>query len=244
MSFAATRVIERVDWSEGLFSLTLDAEVEPYAPGQFFNLAVAIEGVRVKRAYSVVSTKDRPPEFYIVAIPGGKVSPVLDRLRVGDSLELDPRPHGFFVATEVPEARDLWMVASGTGLGPYIAMLREGSVFLRHEAIVLVHSVRTSAHLGYRRELEDIADARPAFHYLPTLTREHGATHLHGRVDAIVANGELERAAGLPIDAAHSHVMVCGNPAMLDSVKKALEERGLKKHRRRDPGQLSTETYW
>ncbi|MBM4359930.1 MAG: ferredoxin--NADP reductase [Deltaproteobacteria bacterium] len=245
MGFVPCRVARRIDWcGPGLFSLVLDATPEPFEPGQFVNLALDLEGARVKRAYSLANLPGESIEVYVVAVPGGRLSPRLASLREGDPLEFDPRPHGFFVASEVPSSRELWMFATGTGLGPYLAMLRRGDVFARHETVVLVHSVREAAHLGYRAELERLAATIPSFRYLPTLTRAEHADLLHGRVTSVVASGELEARAGILLEPSRAHIMLCGNPTMLDDLGALLLERGLRKHRRRSPGHLTTEAYW
>ncbi len=238
------RVNARTEWAVGLVSLVLDAKLERYEPGQFFNLALSLKGERVKRAYSIASAKSSAPEFYLVAVSGGRLSPELVRLQVGDCLDIDTRPHGFFVLGGVPRAQELWLVATGTGLGPYLAMLRDGEVFSRYESVLLVHSVREASHLGYRSELEALALERPAFHYLPTLTREPIEGLLQGRFDAILASGELEEYARVPIGPERSHVLLCGNPGMLQTAQTQLEIRGLRKHRRREPGHVTSETYW
>jgi ferredoxin--NADP+ reductase len=244
MSWKTARVIGRQDWGPRLFSLVLDAAFEPHEPGQFASVALTVDGARTKRAYSFASAPGEPPEFYVVAVEGGVLSPALMKLCVGDALEVDARPHGFFVPSELPPSKNLWLFATGTGLGPYVAMVRDGRIFERHADIILVHSVREASHLGYREELENLAAADPRFTYLPTLTRESNAGMLSGRIDTLLERGKLESAANRPIEPASTHVMLCGNPAMLDAMRARLDARGMRRHRRREPGHVTSETYW
>lgn len=244
MAFRECPIVERIVWAEGLCSLRIDASIESFQPGQFVNLALDLEGERVKRAYSLASRRDAIPEIYLVSVANGRVSPRLAALEVGDLVLFDPRPHGFFVLDEIPEPRELWLVATGTGLGPFMAILREGEVLSRHRAVRLVHSVREEQHLGYRAELERLAATHPSFRYLPVITRERVAGLLHGRIPTLLATGSLECAAELTVAPERSHVMMCGNPGMLDEVGRSLSERGLARHRRRTPGHLTSEAYW
>ncbi len=244
MTFVKGKVIDRRDWADGLWSLTVEAAVEPHEPGQFLNIGLEIAGEPVRRAYSLASAPGAPIELYLVVVAGGALTPALFRLAPGDAIDIDPRPHGYFVPSELPAARDLWLIGTGTGLAPYLAMLRHGAVLARFERVILVHGVRLVEQLGYRDELEALAAARPGFRYLPALSRERRDGLVHGRVTAALASGALERAAGVAFAPEASHVMLCGNPAMIAEMQQLLAARGLKKHRRREPGQITIEKYW
>jgi ferredoxin--NADP+ reductase len=145
----------------------------------------------------------------------------------------------------VPPHRDLWLIATGTGLGPFLSMLRSGQAFARAERVLLVHGTRGPADLANREELQALVDARAgAFQYLPVLSRQAEAGLLSGRVTQVLASGELESRAQTPIAAASAHLMLCGNPAMIEEVTAQLLARGLRKHRQRTPGHITTEKYW
>jgi ferredoxin--NADP+ reductase len=244
VAFRECRVAERLEWAPGLVTLTLDRALDPHEPGQFVNLALDLDGERVKRAYSLANPSGAAAQIYLVAVDGGRLSPRLAALAPGDTLLADPRPHGFFVPSELPAPRELWMLATGTGLGPYLAMLRTGRVLDDHHAVVLVHSTREQRHLGHRAELEAIASREPRFRYVPVLTRAPADGLLRGRMQALLTSGELEAFAGLPLAPERSHAMLCGNPTMLEDVGAILAARGLVRHRRRSPGHLTTEAYW
>jgi ferredoxin--NADP+ reductase len=177
-------------------------------------------------------------EFYGVIVPEGPLSPRLARLRTGDTLYVAPNPAGFLVLSEVPDAQTLWLVATGTGLAPFLSILRTPAPWQRFRNVVLVHAVRYAEELTYR---ELIAGLR--VRYVTFVSREPHPGSLAGRIPAALRDGRLEAAAGLKLDA-NSHFMLCGNPQMLRDTQAALAERGLRKHRRRTPGHISVESFW
>lgn len=245
MGWVECRVARRIEWAAPtLVSLVLDRVVPEFAPGQFVNIALEDEGARVKRAYSLANAPSAPAEFYLVAVDDGRLSGRLARLPAGAPLWLDPRPHGFFTLAEVPTTEVLWLFATGTGLGPFVSMLRHGEIFTRHEKVLLVHSVREVEHLGYRRELEALEATRASFRYLPTVTRGPSPSTLTGRVTDLVSSGALEAQASQRLDPGRTHVLLCGNPSMLDGLSRLLSDRGLVRHRRRAPGHVTSEAYW
>jgi ferredoxin--NADP+ reductase len=243
--FSPTRVVAVERWADGLSSLRLQARRE-FLAGQFFQLALPLDGVVIKRSYSAASAPGEPLEFIVSAVPSGQLSPTLARLSAGDPLWIDPKPLGFFTMEEVPESRTLWLVSTGTGLGPTMSWLRQGQIFERFSRVCVVHGTRASSHFAYRAELEAQVEARGgALVYLRVLSAGDAAASsaLPGRVTSSFASGALEQAAGLPIDE-HSHVLLCGNPAMIDEMSELLRGRGLRKHRRREPGHFNFEKYW
>lgn len=166
-------------------------------------------------------------------------------LRAGDEILIAPRAHGFMILDEVPPARDLWMMATGTGIGHFLSILATDEPWRRFERIVLVYAVRTLADLGYCDRIAQHAARHPEqFTFVPFISREPTDFALSGRIPQAIADGRLETRAGTQLDAAHSHVMLCGNPQMVKDTVNTLIGRGLKKHRRFDPGQITAENYW
>jgi ferredoxin--NADP+ reductase len=243
VSWLTAKVVARTSWADGLWTSRLDAVLD-FAPGQFVRLGMNIGDEVVRRSYSLASAPGKPAELFLVRVEGGALSPRLDRLALGDEVLVDPTPHGFFTLDHVPPAKDLWLLASGTGLAPFVSMLRSGLLWPRFERVVLVHGARQSAHLAYKDELEAITAARPALRYLPMLTREAHPRVLAGRIPAAIGDGRLEGAVGASIAPDRAHVMICGNPDMISDTLAALEQRGLRRHRVKKPGHVTFEKYW
>lgn len=240
------QLVSRRDWAPGLATLVIDAAVEPFAPGQFVNLALEAEGTIERRSYSIASPPGRPLEFLVTEVPGGKLTPRLLRLAPGAPVLVEPKPQGFFTLQWVPPARELWLVATGTGLGPFLSLVQSAELWQRFERVVLVHGVREASQLAHRADLERIASEHPGrLSLVAALSREAAQSGLYaGRVTTLLADGGLERAAGLTLDPERSHLMLCGNPAMIEEMTKLLAERGLRKHRVRTPGHVTVEKYW
>ncbi|HET7198982.1 MAG TPA: FAD-binding oxidoreductase [Burkholderiales bacterium] len=233
------RVVENRHWTETLFSLRVEGAAPRFQAGQFVRIALDIDGRRVARAFSFVNPPHDPVlEFYGVIVPEGPLSPRLARLAAGDTLQVAANPAGFLVLSEVPEAETLWLVATGTGLAPFLSILRTEEPWRRFRNVVLVHAVRHARELAYR---EVVAGTRAR--YVTFVSREAHAGSLAGRIPAALRDGRLEAAAGIAIDA-RSHFMLCGNPQMLRDTAAALAERGLRKHRRRAPGHVTVESFW
>jgi ferredoxin--NADP+ reductase len=244
--WSAGHLIARRDWAAGLATLEIAAEIERFEPGQFVNLALEVGGVIERRSYSIASPPGEPLRFLVTEVADGKLTPHLLRLAPGDPLFVEPKPQGFFTLKWLPPARELWLVGTGTGLGPFLSILGSDEPWRRFERVIVVHGVRDASQLAHRAELLRLAEERPdRFALVSALSREPAAPGLlHGRITTLLAGGELERAAGVSLDPERSHVMLCGNPAMIEDMTKLFAERGLRKHRVRNPGHLTFEKYW
>ncbi len=237
-------LIERHDWAPGLATFRLDAS-PAFEAGQFFNFGVDTPEGAVRRSYSAASAPGELLEFYVTAVPGGALTPSLFDLSVGSSLELDTKPQGFFTLKYVPRTRDAWLLATGTGLGPFISMLRGAELWEHFERVFLVHGVRERAHFAYSDELRQLETKRGNFRYLRCLSREAPAEgEAAGRIPAALTDGRLQALAGAELEPEHCHVLLCGNPQMIDDTHEALKPLGLVKHRVRKPGHISSEKYW
>ncbi|AEY00730.1 ferredoxin--NADP reductase [Oceanimonas sp. GK1] len=238
------RVKARKTWSDNLFSLVVDAEVAPFKAGQFTKLALHTDDKKVARAYSYVNAPGQDPEFYLITIPEGQLTPWLADLKIGDELLVQRTAAGFLTLDEVPPGRDLWLMATGTGVGPFVSMLAEGRCWEQFENIVLVHGVRFADELGYRRQIAALTEGRACFQYLPFVSREDTEGAQTGRITHAIADGSLEQKTGLAFTPEHSRVMLCGNPQMVHDTLAELKAKGLHKHLRRKPGQILMENYW
>jgi ferredoxin--NADP+ reductase len=240
--FLEGRVIENRRWTDALFSLRVEAPRLEFEAGQFVRIALE---ERIARPFSFVNPPEDPVlEFYGIVVPQGPLSPKLMELDAGDRLLVAPNPAGFLVLSEVPDAETLWLVSTGTGIAPFLSILRTQTPWRRFASVVLVHAVRHARELVYRNLIGEIKQRHHnIFHYVTFVSREAAPGSLAGRIPAAIRDGRMETAAGLPINE-HSHVMLCGNPDMLKDASSALAERGLRKHRRRAPGHITVESFW
>jgi ferredoxin--NADP+ reductase len=249
----AERVLSVRYWTPTLLSFrTTRNRGFRFTPGHYARLGLdAGDGTMVWRPYSMVSAAyDEHLEFLAVLVPGGAFSAPLARLQVGDTIHVEKASYGFLTVDQLAPGRDLWLLASGTGLGPFLSILRDPVVWQGFERLIVVHSVRQSAELAYRDEIAALADD-PLFAesaaqlvYLPVVTRELGATALASRIPQLFADGQLAAAAGRPISVDASRLMICGNPEMARELRQMLGALGFATNRRGVAGQMAFEKYW
>ena len=225
--------------------------VPPFRPGQFVTLGLPLEPAErsspklTLRPYSVTSAPSmrEDVELYVNLVRIGALTPRLWTIHEGGRLYLKPAVGGTFTLDEVPHGKDLVMVATGTGLGPYVSMLRHFRGKDRWRKLVIIHGVRKVADLGYREELEAAATSDASVLYLPTVTRD-GWPGLQGRVQDVLFTDLYRRRVGAPLAPEQCHVFLCGNPEMVEAVESELVTRGFRKHMRREPGNVHKEAYW
>ena len=200
-----------------------------------------------KRSYSIASSAHDTDgyEFYVALVLEGRLTPELWKLDAGGRCWIDPRPLGSFTLDGIPSGTDLVMVATGTGLSPYLSMLRTHRDDPPWRRFVLIHGVRQAADLAYREELEARERDDAGFRYVPVVSREPSTwTGLHGHVQAALGPEEFEREAGFPLDPTACHVFLCGNPDMVRDVRARLEPSGFRPPTASGPGTLHFEKYW
>lgn len=223
-----------------------------FRAGQFTKLGVTkADGSTVWRAYSVVSSPyDEFLEFFSIVVPGGEFTSELSRLKVGDTLMVERQAYGYLTLDRFIDGRDLWLLATGTGVAPFLSILQDFEVWEKFERIVLVYSAREVRELAYQDLIADLtqreylAEYAHKLTYIPIVTREEVPDTLNGRITTLIESGELERAAGVQLSPEHSRVMLCGNPQMIDDTRKLLKERNLQLSLTRRPGQVAVENYW
>ena len=240
------KVVDKTEWTDELFSVRFEAPIEPFAAGQFTRIGLDIEGERVGRPYSLVNAPDEQPhEIYFNTVPEGPLSPRLATLNPGDSLWVGPKAGGLLTLDEVPaDARDLWLMATGTALGPFLSILKSNAPWERFEHIVLIHAVRYGTDLNYPDVVEDLQQRHnDRLRFVPFISREPSSFALPGRIPLAISEGLLEKRVGLHLLPERSHVMLCGNSGMIQDTTAALGQRGLRRHLRREPGHISAEKY-
>lgn len=241
------KVVSRTDWNDHLFSLRFNCPDFPLCKaGQFTKIGLEQEGKILSRPYSLVNAPD-DNSLEIIAVPvvEGLLSPKLHDLQVGDSLKVMAPPTGFLILDEVPVSQDLWLIATGTGVGPFISILSTPQAWKNYQNIVLVYGARWQQDLAYLPMIKQWqAEYGTRFSFVPVVSREPQPTGLQGRIPTLLASADIENKVGLSINPQDSQVMLCGNPDMIQDTINLLVERGLSKHLRRSPGQISMERYW
>jgi ferredoxin--NADP+ reductase len=242
-----------------------DEELFDFRPGQFGVLGLLGSAPRVeestpedvpsapdkiiRRAYSIASAsvERRYVEFYLTLITSGQLTPRLFALSHGSRVFLGPKASGIFTLDRVPPEKAVVLIATGTGLAPYVSMLRTLLVNDGQRRFVILHGARYSWDLGYRGELESLARLRPNFTYIPSITRPDQDPHFigyTGRIQALLEHGVLERESGVVLDPAKAEVFLCGNPDMVKLATALLGEKGFAAKGGAAPVTIHVEEYW
>jgi ferredoxin--NADP+ reductase len=204
----------------------------------------------IRRSYSIASSSRAKEylEFYVALVHSGTLSPRLFALREGDRLFLGKKFTGLFTLDQVPRDQHLILVATGTGIAPYMSMLRTNLPLDGLRRIAVLHGARHSWDLGYRSELLALQSVCPNFTYLAAVSRPQGELepwpHAAGYVQDLWRSGELEAAWGFRPTPADTHIFLCGNPCMVDQMSQLLQGEGFREHTRKEPGQIHVERYW
>jgi len=241
-----TETVEYVHhWTDRLFTFrcTRDGAFR-FQAGQFAMIGLMVEGKPLLRAYSMVSAPYDPYlEFLSIKVPDGPLTSRLQHIQPGDQVLIGRKSVGTLLPDNLLPGRTLWMFGTGTGLAPFMSLVKDPEVYDRFERVVLVHGVREVKELAYQdwlsRELpqhELLGElARDKLVYYPTVTRE--AFRNQGRVTDLIENGKLCADLGLqPISVEQDRVMLCGSPEMLASMKALLEARGFEEGSNNRPG--------
>ncbi len=263
-------VTERIEAAPGLIVLRVapdDWELPEFTPGQFAVLGLSPEAPRceladvaeemppkpgrlIRRAYSIASSSVAREyiEFYITLVRSGSLTPRLFALRPGDRVWLGPKITGKFTLDEVSSDANLVLVATGTGLAPYMSMLRTILPAENHRRIAVLLGARHSWDLGYQSELLTMDAQCAALSYFSIISRPAeesvpwgGRT---GYVQDLWRDGEVGKAWGFVPTAQNTRVFLCGNPAMIDDMATLLQSEGYREHSRKEPGEVFVERYW
>lgn len=237
-----------------------------FEAGQFAVLGLQVEASRavwsdpedevldltqmIRRAYSIASSSVAREymEFYVTMVRSGALTPRLFALETGDRIWLGPKVSGMFTLSDVPEDKNVVLIATGTGLAPYMSMLRTHLSVDTWRRYAVLHGARHSWDLGYRAELATMQQLCPSFIYIPQISRPRNE-HIQwngftGYVQDLWTGGPLDERWGNHPDPSDTHVFLCGNPLMCDDMMALLEAEGFKEHTRRRPGDVHVERYW
>lgn len=203
----------------------------------------------IRRAYSISSASVAKEylEFYISLVRSGELTPRLFNLNLGDRVYLSPKSTGYFTLDGVPQEKNVILVATGTGLAPYMSMTRSEIGDKRHGHFAVIHGAYHSWDLGYHGELVMLDKMSPVFTYAPVVSNPEdepvpwsGPT---GFVQDIWKNGTVEKAWGFRPAPEHTHVFLCGHPKMVSAMEDILHEEGFAEHSRKNPGQYHVEKF-
>lgn len=271
-------VLSKTTWTPNLFSFTVSRpDSFKFTAGQFVRLGVnpsqlqyykqqsdvSDDGVDeaantalnedIFRAYSIVSSPfDEVLEFFSIVIPDGAFTSQLQHLQVGDELLLNTMPFGFLTLAryQKPLPKDLWLLATGTGLAPFLSMLQDLKTWEDYEHIILAYSARSTEELAYVEKIESLqeefgslVDNPATLTFIPIVTRESVEGALTERLPKLLLEGNLQARAGIELDIDSTHVMLCGNPDMVEDTKETLKSLGLVMNRRGE-GNIAVENYW
>ena len=272
-------VLSKTTWTPNLFSFTVSRpDSFKFTAGQFVRLGVNPSQLKyykqlsavadtddddeeldetldedIFRAYSIVSSPfDEVLEFFSIVIPDGAFTSQLQHLEVGDELFLNTMPFGFLTLAryQKPLPKDLWLLATGTGLAPFLSMLQDLKTWEDYEHIVLAYSARSTEELAYIEKIESLqedfgslVDNPAKLIFIPIVTREAVEGALTERLPKLLLDGALQERAGIALDVDSTHVMLCGNPDMVEDTKETLKRLGLVMNRRGE-GNIAVENYW
>ena len=272
-------VLSKTTWTPNLFSFTVSRpDSFKFTAGQFVRLGVNPSQLKyykqlsavadtddddeelnetlnedIFRAYSIVSSPfDEVLEFFSIVIPDGAFTSQLQHLEVGDELLLNTMPFGFLTLAryQKPLPKDLWLLATGTGLAPFLSMLQDLKTWEDYEHIILAYSARSTEELAYIDKIESLqedfgslVDNPAKLIFIPIVTREAVEGALTERLPKLLLDGALQERAGIALDVDSTHVMLCGNPDMVEDTKETLKSLELVMNRRGE-GNIAVENYW
>ncbi|MEM5428255.1 ferredoxin--NADP reductase [Cupriavidus oxalaticus] len=237
-------------WTDTLFSFTCTRDPGfRFENGQFAMVGLEVNGRPLLRAYSIASANyEETLEFFSIKVPDGPLTSRLQHLREGDQIFVGKKPTGTLLVENLLPGKTLWLLATGTGLAPFLSIIRDPEVYARYDKIVLTHTCRFVDELAYQQLLNEHLPeheylgemVREKLVYFPTVTRED--FHTRGRITELIESGELfERLGVPPFSIENDRLMLCGSPDMLKEIRVMLEERGFEEGNMSEPGHFVLE---
>ncbi len=246
MSALSTETVTHVHhWTDSLFSFrTTRGPGLRFESGQFVMIGLMIDGKPLLRAYSIASAPyDEELEFLSIKVANGPLTSRLRDIREGDQIVVGRKAVGTLLLDNLTPGRNLYLIGTGTGLAPFLSLIKDPAAYERYEKVILVHGVREVAELAYSEEIERelpqhelIGEMIAAqLIYYPTVTREPFRNR--GRITDLIETGRIFEDIGLPVlDPAHDRVMLCGSPQMLTDMTAILKARGFEEGNSSTPG--------
>lgn len=227
-------------WNESLFSFKTSRDRGlKFENGHFVMMGLEVEGKPLMRAYSIASANyDEELEFFSIKVPDGPLTSRLQNIRVGDEILVSTKPTGTLIADHLLTGKNLYLISTGTGLAPFMSIIKDPEVYQRFDKVILTHGVRTVSELAYQNEIENelrnneyFGDlVREKLIYYPTVTREPFRNN--GRLTDLMLSGKLFSDIGLgQPNIEDDRFMLCGSPSMLKEFAQILDERGFKESR-------------
>ena len=237
-------------WTDRLFSFTTTRDPAlRFSNGHFTMIGLKLEGKPLLRAYSIVSANyEAHLEFLSIKVPDGPLTSRLQHIQVGDTIIVGKKPTGTLLIDYLLPGKRLYMLATGTGLAPFMSIVRDPETYERFDEVVLVHGVREVSELAYHELLvKDLPEheflgelVSGKLKYYPTVTREDFVNQ--GRITDLIESGKIFQDLNLPtLDPTTDRVMICGSPAMLKDLKRMLEARGFDEGNTTRPGDFVIE---
>ena len=244
------RVLDVRHWTDTLFSFSTSRSPSfRFESGQFTMIGLELDGRPLLRAYSLASANyDEKLEFFSIKVADGPLTSRLQHLKEGDTVLVNRKATGTLIHGNLIAGRRLYLLGTGTGLAPFLSIIRDPETYDRYETVVLAHGCRQVAELAYGESIlkelpghEFLGElVRDKLIYYPTVTREPFRTR--GRLTDLISTDALTKDLGLaPIDPEEDRVMMCGSPPMLADLRNILEERGFVEGNHATPGHYVVE---
>ncbi len=229
------RVLSVKHWSDSVFSFaTTRGDGLRFENGHFVMVGMLVDDKPLMRAYSIASANHEEfLEFLSIKVANGPLTSRLQHIKPGDEVLISHKPTGTLLLRDLKPGKRLYLLASGTGLAPFMSLIKDPEIYERFEKVILIHSVRYRSELAYRDYIEwELThheflgqQVRDRLVYFPTVTRER--FRYQGRITALIESGKLFEETGLPsLDPVTDRAMICGSPSMITDLSKLLDARG------------------